>query len=61
MSILLHEAREARASRDRQRRRDELFMLQAIAERQQSHEQIPDEWWALAGLASGLARQQNDS
>ena len=61
MAILLHEAREARASRERQRRRDELFMLQAIAGRQQSHEQIPDEWWALAGLPPGLARQQHDS
>ncbi|KAK5946997.1 hypothetical protein PMZ80_001143 [Knufia obscura] len=60
MSILLHEAREARASRERQRG-DELLMLQAIAERQQSHEQVPDEWWALAGLPPGLARQQNDS
>jgi len=58
MSILLHEARAARASRDWRRGRDELFMLQAIAERQQSHEQVPDEWWALAGLSPGLARQQ---
>lgn len=60
LSILLDEAREARLSQERQRRRDELFMIQAIAERQQSHEGIPDEWWALAGLPPGLGRPRND-
>jgi len=52
MSILLHEARAARTSGQWRRERDELFVLQAIAERQQSHEQVPDDWWALAGLHS---------
>lgn len=62
LSILIDEAREARISRDRQRRRDELLMLHAIAERQQSQDaDIPDEWWAMAGLPPSIARSRNDS
>lgn len=48
LSILLREARESRERA--QRRRDELIITQAIAERQQNREHIPDEWWALAGI-----------
>lgn len=61
LSILLQEARESRGLR--RRGRDELTIFQAIVERQQSHEHIPDEWWALAGIPPNLAhlaRMQNE-
>ncbi|KAK5073981.1 hypothetical protein LTS08_001923 [Lithohypha guttulata] len=51
---------EERARNRRQRRQDELTMLQAIANRQQNHETIPDDWWSLAGLPASLARAHND-
>lgn len=53
LSVLLREARDSRGLV--RRSRDELAMFQAIVERQHSHEHIPDEWWALAGIPSSLA------
>lgn len=58
LSILLREARESRERA--QRRREEIIVAQAIAERQQNREHIPDEWWALAGLPAVLGSPPRD-
>ena len=58
-SILLREVQDSRERR--QRRRDELAMLRAIADREESNEPVPNEWWALAGLPSNLGRPSHDS